>query len=229
MTRPKKQSGKITDLGYARIDLERQDRCGAAEVIFGEGKSPAQVAQIAEALDKAGQRVLVTRTNADAYRAVKKKFPKAKWYPEGRIITTEPLPRPRAADAPLAICAAGTADLPVAEEAVLCARFWGYPVATYYDIGVAGLHRLLTQIDEIRKAKVIIVIAGMEGALPSVVGGLVHQPVIAVPTSAGYGVGEGGKAALMGMLSSCASGVTVMNIDNGFGAAYAAHRILLTV
>jgi NCAIR mutase (PurE)-related protein len=100
MTRPKKQSGKITDLGYARIDLERQDRCGAAEVIFGEGKSPAQVAQIAEALDKAGQRVLVTRTNADAYRAVKKKFPKAKWYPEGRIITTEPLPRPRAADAP---------------------------------------------------------------------------------------------------------------------------------
>jgi NCAIR mutase (PurE)-related protein len=130
---------------------------------------------------------------------------------------------------PLAICAAGTADLPVAEEAVLCARFWGYPVATYYDIGVAGLHRLLTQIDEIRKAKVIIVIAGMEGALPSVVGGLVHQPVIAVPTSAGYGVGEGGKAALMGMLSSCASGVTVMNIDNGFGAAYAAHRILLTV
>jgi len=224
-----KQRGSLpgfTDLGFAKVDLDRQQRCGNAEVIFGEGKTAQQIISISQVLHDAGQPILVTRSNLEVYEEFKTRFPKAVWHEQSSIITGQPLKLIKKKKIDIAICAAGTTDLRVAEEAALCAQFWGLNVQRHYDVGVAGLHRLLNSMDAIKTARVVIAVAGKEGALPSVMGGLLSQPIIAVPTSVGYGVGQGGQAALHGMLTSCASGLTVVNIDNGFGAAYAAFRII---
>ena len=211
------------DLGFARVDLQRPVRQGFPEVVFGAGKTPEQVAAIAERLVAAGQTLLVTRTNRTAYAAVREAVPDAAFHETARCIT-------RGATAPtgrgtILIATGGTSDLPVAEEARVAAETLGNRVETLYDVGVAGLHRLLAAGDRLHEARVIIAAAGLEGALPSVIGGLVRVPVIAVPTSVGYGAAFGGLAALLGMLNSCASGVSVVNIDNGFGAAALASTI----
>ena len=212
------------DLGFARIDHHRRTRQGFPEVIFGQGKTPAQVAAIAARIVEAGHSLLVTRTDAIAHAAVTVRIPDAVFNPLARTIT-------RHADAappgrgPIVVAAAGTADLPVAEEAAVCAEAMGNTVERVFDVGVAGLHRLLAEHDRLAAARVVIVVAGMEGALASVVGGLVDVPVIGVPTSVGYGASFGGIAALLAMLNSCASGVSVVNIDNGFGAAAVANSI----
>ena len=211
------------DLGFARVDLQRPARQGFPEVVFGAGKTPEQVAAIAERLVEAGQPLLVTRTNRTAYAAVRKAVPDATFHETARCITggaTAPTGR-----GTILIATGGTSDLPVAEEARVAAETLGNRVETLYDVGVAGLHRLLAAQDRLREARVIIAAAGLEGALPSVIGGLVRVPVIAVPTSVGYGAAFGGLAALLGMLNSCASGVAVVNIDNGFGAAALASTI----
>ena len=212
------------DLGFARVDHHRAIRQGFPEVILGLGKTPAQIAAIAAEIVRAGCTLLVTRANAAAYEAVRGVVPDAAYYPDASIIAF------RQQDiAPghgtILIAAAGTSDLPVAEEAALTAELMGNVVERMYDVGVAGLHRLLGERARLEAARVIIVVAGMEGALPSVVSGLVSVPVIAVPTSIGYGASFGGIAALLGMLNSCASGVSVVNIDNGFGAANIASLI----
>ena len=212
------------DLGFARIDHHRAIRQGFPEVIFGAGKTPEQVAAIARRIVAAGSSLLVTRTNASAYAALAAEIPDAVFNPVARTIT-----RPGALGSPgkgvILIAAAGTADLPVAEEAVVSAEIMGNQIERLYDVGVAGLHRLLAEQARLLAARVIIVVAGMEGALPSVIGGLVDVPVIAVPTSVGYGASFGGIAALLGMLNSCATGLAVVNIDNGFGAAAIASAI----
>lgn len=212
------------DLGFARIDHERRGRQGFPEVIFGQGKSPAQIAAIAERIVGAGHSLLVTRTDAATHMAVTERIPDAVFHPVARTIT-----RPAGNTPPgrgvLLIAAAGTADLPVAEEAAVCAEAMGNTVDRVFDVGVAGLHRLLAEHNRLLGARVVVVVAGMEGALASVVGGLVDVPVIAVPTSVGYGASFGGVAALLAMLNSCASGVSVVNIDNGFGAAAIASAI----
>jgi len=212
------------DLGFARVDHHRAFRKGFPEVIFGTGKSPAHVAAIASRIVGRGHSLLVTRTDEEAYAAVAAEVPAATFHAEARAITL------RQEDiAPghgiILVATAGTADLPVAEEAVVTAEIMGNRVERLYDVGVAGLHRLLSAHDRLTTARVIIVAAGMEGALPSVIGGLVSVPVIAVPTSVGYGAAFGGLAALLGMLNSCAGGVSVVNIDNGFGAATIASLI----
>jgi len=212
------------DLGYARLDLDRAARQGFPEVVYGQGKSPLQIAEIAECLTAAGQPLLVTRTDADAYAAVSAVVPDARFHPDARAITRARADTPRGRGTVL-VAMAGTADLPVAEEAAVAADVMGNDVSRLYDVGVAGLHRLLDNRGHIDEARIIIVVAGMDGALPGVVGGLVKVPVIAVPTSAGYGASFGGLAALLSMLNSCASGVAVVNIDNGFGAAAIASRI----
>lgn len=214
------------DVGIARLDHHRHLRQGAPEVILGEGKTPQQVALIAERLVANGANVLCTRASPEHFDAVQARLADARYHETARVLMVE-----RSTPTPLgsvAVVCAGTSDLPVAEEAVVSARFFGAQVARYVDVGVAGLHRLLAEHRAIETAQVVIVVAGMEGALPSVVGGLVAAPVIAVPTSTGYGAALGGWAALLGMLSSCARGLTVVNIDNGFGAAAAALRILQT-
>jgi pyridinium-3,5-biscarboxylic acid mononucleotide synthase len=212
------------DLGFARVDHHRSIRQGFPEVVFGLGKTPAQIASIAERIVAAGDNLLVTRTNADAFAEVSRVLPEAAFREMARAITLT------VSDAPLgvgtiAVAAAGTADLPVAEEAVVCLEMMGNRVERLYDVGVAGLHRLLAVHDRLTAARVVIVIAGMEGALASVIGGLVDVPVIAVPTSVGYGASFGGLAALLAMLNSCATSVSVVNIDNGFGAAAIASAI----
>ncbi len=212
------------DLGFARVDHHRAIRQGFPEVILGLGKTPAQVAAIAAEIVGKGSTLLVTRATAAAYEAVRGVVPDAAYYPDASIITF------RQQDvAPghgtILIAAAGTSDLPVAEEAARTAELMGNCTERLYDVGVAGLHRLLGERARLQSARVIIVVAGMEGALPSVVSGLVSVPVIAVPTSIGYGASFGGLAALLGMLNSCASGVSVVNIDNGFGAANIASLI----
>jgi NCAIR mutase (PurE)-related protein len=212
------------DLGYARVDHHRHIRQGFPEVVFGQGKTPDQIAGIARTLVGAGQNLLVTRTTADAYRAVAESLPDAQFHERARCITLETQPAPKGRGT-IAIAAAGTADLPVAEEAAVTARTMGNDVDCVYDVGVAGLHRLLKEHDRLCAARVIIVVAGMEGALPSVVAGLVDVPVVAVPTSVGYGASFGGLTALLAMLNSCAIGVSVVNIDNGFGAAAIASSI----
>ncbi len=212
-------------LGYAVPDIEREKRCGRAEVIFGEGKLPAEVAGIAMELQRAGQPVLATRVGAGHYEAVRTALPTAVFHERARCIVVGSSP-PAPSNQRVGVLCAGTSDLPVAEETVVSLNFFGRRTRLLADLGVAGLHRLLSQLDSIRSFSLLIVVAGMEGALPSVVAGLVRAPVIAVPTSVGYGAGAGGIAALLGMLSSCASGLTVVNIDNGFGAAAAADRIL---
>ena len=218
------QAAPIADLGFARVDLHRSLRKNFPEVIFGEGKTPAQVIQIALQIVQRDARVLVTRINKEHARAVQKKLKAAIYHEAARCITFEKKPLPKR-NGTIAVLAAGTSDLPVAEEAAVTADLMGNRVERLYDVGVAGLHRLLNRLESIQSANVIIAVAGMEGALPSVVAGLVNKPVIAVPTSIGYGANLGGLAALLAMLNSCGSGLTVVNINNGFGAGYAASQI----
>jgi NCAIR mutase (PurE)-related protein len=215
------------DLTFARIDHHRALRQGQPEVIFCEGKTPEQVVAVCERLAAMSGGFLGTRCGEAHAAAVRRAFPDAVWSPVARTVHLLPEDRPQAPpDAgTILVVSAGTSDLPVAEEAAVVAEVFGHRVERLADVGVAGIHRLLASNDRLRQADVIIVVAGMEGALPSVVGGLVAVPVIAVPTSVGYGASFGGLAALLGMLNSCAAGVTVVNIDNGFGAAAAASRI----
>ena len=212
------------DLGFARVDHHRAIRQGFPEVIFGAGKTPEQVTGIAARIVSAGHSLLVTRTDASAFAAVSAEIRDAVFNPLARTITRAAGGAPPGKGTVL-IAAAGTADLPVAEEAAVSAEVMGNVTDRLYDVGVAGLHRLLAEHSRLTSARVIVVVAGMEGALPSVIGGLVDVPVIAVPTSIGYGASFGGIAALLGMLNSCASGLAVVNIDNGFGAAAIASAI----
>ena len=212
------------DLGFARIDHHRSTRQGFPEVVFGQGKTPDQIAAIAERLVAAGHSLLVTRTTPEAYQAVTALVPGAVHHPLARCITWDAGSTPRGRGT-IVIAAAGTADLPVAEEAAVTADVMGNDVDRLYDVGVAGLHRLLKEYRRLTTARVVIVVAGMEGALPSVVGGLVDVPVIAVPTSVGYGANFSGLTPLLAMLNSCAIGISVVNIDNGFGAAAVASSI----
>jgi len=213
------------DLGYAKIDTHRALRKGFPEVIFGEGKTPEQIAGIMKKLHEGENNVLVTRIDREKARAVAKKIRASRYDEASRTLTLTGKPVKITGKGTILIICAGTSDIPVAEEARATAQIMGNRVELLYDVGVAGIHRLLNHSDKLDNASVVIVVAGMEGALASVVGGLVAKPIIAVPTSVGYGVSLGGLTALMGMLNSCASGVTVVNIDNGFGAAYAASLI----
>jgi hypothetical protein len=218
----------FVNLDFARVDTDRQRRCGFPEVIFGAGKTPEEVASISAVLVERHGLLLATRVNAEHYSAVHARFPDAKWHARAGCITVERTPLERQKGLVGVLCA-GTSDLPVADEAAVTLEIFGNPVLRISDIGVAGIHRLLAVQDKIDKCSVLIVVAGMEGALPSAVSGLTSKPVIAVPTSVGYGASFGGLAALLGMLNSCGSGVTVVNIDNGFGAAYAAAQINLLI
>jgi len=218
------QAAPVADLGFAQVDTHRALRKNFPEVIFGAGKTPEQVVKIAAKLLEHGEQVLVTRITADHARALRKKFKHAVHHDLARCVTIEQRSLPKRAGFIAVVCA-GTSDLPVAEEAAVTAEVMGNRVERIHDIGVAGLHRMLARMETIQQANVIIAVAGMEGALPSVLAGLVAKPVIAVPTSVGYGASFGGVAALLAMLNSCASGVTVVNIDNGFGAGYAASQI----
>ncbi|MFI5251167.1 MAG: nickel pincer cofactor biosynthesis protein LarB [Bacteroidota bacterium] len=209
-------------LGYAHIDHHRHLRKGFPEVIFGEGKTPLQTAGIAAHVCANGEPLLVTRAGPEHFKAVKRKVRGARYHFDARVITANEPKKPDAGKGIILIITAGTSDIPVAEEAYLTAMMAGNIVEKLYDVGVAGIHRLLKNSEQLYRANVVVVVAGMEGALPSVVGGLVDVPVIAVPTSVGYGASFKGIAALLGMLNSCASGVTVVNIDNGFGAGFAA-------
>jgi NCAIR mutase (PurE)-related protein len=213
-----------TDLGYARLDTGRAERTGDPEVVYGAGKSPAQVVEIMTALHDAhpGHAVLATRLSDESVEAVLSAHPDAVLDPVARAVT---LGEPPTARGTVAVVSAGTSDAPVAAEAALTARVYGAGVKTVADVGVAGLHRVLDARDELADADCLVVVAGMEGALPSVVGGLTGVPLVAVPTSVGYGASFGGIAALLGMLNSCAPGVTVVNIDNGFGAGVFAARV----
>ena len=215
----------IEDLGIAQIDHHRALRQGYPEVIFGEGKTTEQVVRIARSLADRGDGFLATRLAPETAQQLCRAQPEAQWNALARTVYLAPPTRP-ARGGSILVVAAGTSDLPVAEEAAVTASAIGHRVDRLNDVGVAGLHRILSATTALARASVVIVVAGMEGALPSVVGGLVAVPVIAVPTSIGYGAAFGGLAALLGMLNSCASGVTVVNIDNGFGAAFAAARIL---
>jgi pyridinium-3,5-biscarboxylic acid mononucleotide synthase len=215
------------DLDFAKVDHHRALRQGFAEVVFGKGKTPAQVAEIVHAMlrrKESQQNILVTRADSKIFSAVKKLSRSANFHSLSGVITIERSKQISGKGAILVV-SAGTADIPVAEEALLTAKMMGNHVEHLYDVGVAGIHRLLDHRESLAQARVIICVAGMEGALPSVVGGLVAAPVIAVPTSVGYGASFGGVAALLGMLNSCASNVTVVNIDNGFGAACVASCI----
>jgi NCAIR mutase (PurE)-related protein len=214
--------------GFAKIDHHRQLRLGLPEVIYAGGKTSAQVGEIFFRMAAMGGDVMATRADEAAFAAVQKLVPQAQYHAVARIIALRQSP-PVASPGMLAVVCAGTSDLPVAEEAAVTAEVMGAQVKRIFDVGVAGLHRLLAHREELRQAEVVIVCAGMEGALPSVVGGLVAAPVIAVPTSVGYGAAFGGVAALLGMLNSCSPNVTVVNIDNGFGAAYSATMILQRV
>ncbi|HEX9047007.1 MAG TPA: nickel pincer cofactor biosynthesis protein LarB, partial [Verrucomicrobiae bacterium] len=206
------QAAPVADLGFATVDTHRALRKNFPEVIFGAGKTPEQVVKIAAKLLEHHQPVLVTRITADHAAAVRKKFKLAVHHPLARCLTIEKRPLPKR-DGFIAVVCAGTSDLPVAEEAAVTAEIMGNRVERIHDVGVAGLHRMLARLEQIQQANVLVVVAGMEGALPSVVAGLVSKPVIAVPTSIGYGASFGGVAALLAMLNSCASGITVVNID----------------
>jgi NCAIR mutase (PurE)-related protein len=213
------------DLGFARVDHHRQLRVGFPEVIFGQGKTALQIAAIAGRLHAAGQNVLVTRLDADVAAEVQGSIPGLDYDAVSRTAMLVVERRVAETRGTVLVVAAGTTDLPVAEEAARTLEAFGDPVERLYDVGISGLHRLLAGKDQLVRATVLVVVAGMEGALPSVVAGLVDRPVIAVPTSVGYGASFGGLAALLAMLNSCAAGVTVVNIDNGFGAAVAASTI----
>jgi NCAIR mutase (PurE)-related protein len=213
------------DLGDVRFDTLRALRQGAPEVVLGEGKSAEQIAKIAGAMCPGDGNLLVTRVSPELAERVRALEPELAWHPDARCLVLHREPISARGRGFVALVTAGTSDIPVAEEAALAAELHGSKVERLYDVGVAGLHRLIASIDLLRSANVVIVVAGMEGALPSVVGGLVDRPVIAVPTSVGYGASFGGLAALLGMLNSCASTVTVVNIDNGFGAGFVAARM----
>jgi NCAIR mutase (PurE)-related protein len=216
----------FAELGYATVDHHRALRQGVPEVILGESKTAEQITGIARELVRTGQNVLVSRLDAAKAESVRLEIPALVYHSAARIATLEQAPIPKLGDRPVALVSAGTSDLPVAEECAETLRMLGVATQRVYDIGVAGIHRLLSKREVLHGAAVVVVFAGMEGALASVVGGLVECPVVAVPTSIGYGAAFHGLAALLGMLTSCASGVTVVNIDNGFGAAFAAARIL---
>jgi NCAIR mutase (PurE)-related protein len=218
------KSLSIHDLSFARVDKHRSLRKGFPEVIYCEGKTPTQVVKIAQSILRHNDNLLATRCSKEIHRALKRAFSKAKYHEAARAVTVVRKPLPKRGGI-IAVLCAGTTDIPVAEEAVVTATIMGNRVKSYYDVGVSGIHRLLALNEELLDASVLIVVAGMEGALPSVVGGLVDKPVIAVPTSIGYGASFGGIAALLAMLNSCASGLTVVNINNGFGAGYAASLI----
>lgn len=211
-------------LGFARIDTDRPRRTGLPEVIFCPGKTPDHVIRIIGTLREAGQNVLATRATPELARLVQAAHPEVVYHEAARCLTVEVRTRP-APVGQVAVVSAGTADLPVAEEAALTAEWMGARVERVFDVGVAGLHRVLRHLELIRTARALVVVAGMEGALPSVVGGLTDRPIVAVPTSVGYGMNLGGVAALLAMLNSCAPGITVVNVDNGFGAGVAAAHI----
>lgn len=224
------QTSAVSDLGYARVDTDRGMRTGASEVVYGEGKTPEQIAGILGAMCEAGQeRALITRLDPEKAEAVRALLPAERAAafdvrPSARLGILGGM-KPEDGAGTILVACAGTSDLPVAEEAALTAEFLGNRVELLYDVGVAGIHRLLSQVDVVSRARVVIAVAGMEGALASVVAGLASCPVIAVPTSVGYGASFGGVTALLAMLNSCASGVSVVNIDNGFGAAFQASLI----
>ena len=213
----------IDDMGFASLDLSRNKRNGFPEIIYGEGKTKEQIEKIIGSLEKENLPVLATRVDSEKGKYLLEKIPHGFYYETARAFVVNPTPIQ--SEHYIAVVTAGTSDMPVAEEAAITAETFGNPVKRIYDVGVAGIHRLFNRLDDIRGASVIIVIAGMEGALVSVVAGLVDVPVIAVPTSVGYGSNLQGLTTLMSMLTSCASGVTVVNIDNGFGAAYSASMI----
>ena len=235
----KVKSGKITldkalaelkslpfeDLGFAKIDHHRSLRKGFPEVIWGEGKTSGQILSIIKQLKRKGQNILITRLEEKKAKAIRKVFPKSQYYPVSKVLTHLTHSVKSEGKGTILVITAGTTDIPVAEEALVTSRFMGNRVEAIYDVGVAGIHRLLSERERLEEARVLIVVAGMEGALPSVVGVLVARPVIAVPTSIGYGTSFGGITALLAMLNSCASGVAVVNIDNGFGAGYMASLI----
>ena len=214
----------VENLPFASIDHQRGLRQGCPEVIFCQGKETGQIVAIIDRMVEAGENILATRAGDDVYRAVKERYARVKYNTAGRVMTLVQRPVKKRGGSVL-VLTAGTSDIPVAEEAVETLTMLGSRVMKGYDAGVAGLHRLLQHQEKLKRAKVLIVIAGMDGALPSVVGGLTDKPLVAVPTSVGYGAGSGGIAPLLTMLNSCASGIGVVNIDNGFGAAVLAHRI----
>ena len=219
------RAAPFEDLGFAKVDHGRELRQGAAEVVYGAGKTAEQVCAIVRAIRRGGaRRVLVTRLDAAKAASLAAAEPDARWDATSRLAVVGPAPEPDGAGE-ICVCAAGTSDLPVAEEAAQTAEALGNRVVRLYDVGVAGLERLLAHVGELQRARVVVAVAGMEGALASVGGGLVDVPVVAVPTSVGYGAAFEGLAALLAMLNSCASGVSVVNIDNGFGAGFLASRI----
>ncbi|MHB8828425.1 MAG: nickel pincer cofactor biosynthesis protein LarB [Syntrophales bacterium] len=217
------------DVGYAKLDTHRSLRTGFPEVVFCQGKTSEQASQIVKKLSEHHQKIIATRVEPDIAVAISALVPEATYYPVPRILIVDKTRTDKTVaaedDRYIMVLTGGTADIPVAEEAAVTAEAMGSIVERAYDVGVAGLHRLLSQRDKIMQANVLVVVAGMEGALPSIVGGLVSSPVIAVPTSIGYGASFGGLSALLAMLNSCASGITVVNIDNGFGAGYFAHLV----
>ncbi len=215
----------VEEIGFASLDLHRAIRKGFPEVVFGEGKRAEQIAAIVGRLERSGQGVLVTRASREAYETIAASHPRAEWHEAAQAVVLRRAGRRRAGRPGLLILTAGTSDIRVAEEAALTAELMGSEVRRIYDVGVAGLHRLMAHRDALLAAAVVVVVAGMEGALPSVVAGLVRCPVIGVPTSTGYGAGRGGEAALLAMLNSCAPGLAIVNIDNGFGAGYLAGLI----
>ena len=224
---------RYEDVGFAKLDISREKRTGTAEAIYCAGKTKEQLLKILQTFEENGCSVLGTKCSAEQYEFVRAKMPKACYNEIAKIISVKAgKAAPNASKksgknrGTIAVCCAGTADLPVAEEAALTAEFFGAKVMRHYDVGIAGLHRLLSKIEEIRKADVVIAVAGMEGALAGVIAGLVKAPVIAVPTSVGYGASFQGVAPLLTMLNTCAEGVSVVNIDNGFGAAVSAVRML---
>jgi NCAIR mutase (PurE)-related protein len=213
------------DIGFAHIDHHRALRRGFPEVIYGWGKKAEEIVEIIRKMVEKEENILVTKLTDDKAKIIKEQFPKGDYFPNSKVFTLEVRPAEKRGKGTILVISAGTADIPVAEEAAITASFMGNEVETIFDVGISGLHRLMGKRDVLMKASVIVVVAGMEGALPSIVGGLVDKPVIAVPTSTGYGASFKGLSALLGMLNSCASGVTVVNIDNGFGAGYAASLI----
>jgi len=213
------------DIGHATIDHHRHLRLGFPEVILGDGKSEEDIVSIVQRMVEKSENVLITRVEHKKALKIKKAFPQAKYYPKPRAVTMINQQIRQEGKGTILVISAGTSDIPVAEEAVLTAEMMGNCVDRLYDVGVAGIHRLVSQRDRLLRASVLVVVAGMEGALPSVVGGFVARPIVAVPTSIGYGANFGGVTALLGMLNSCAPGVAVVNIDNGFGAGYIAGLI----
>jgi len=213
------------DIGFASIDHHRALRRGYPEVIYGRGKRAEDIVEIIKKMVAKNENILATKLTDEKGALIQDHFPQGAYYPNSKVFTLKVTPAEKRGKGTLLVISAGTADIPVAEEAAITARFLGNEVQTLFDMGVSGLHRILGRQDAFREASVIVVVAGMEGALPSIVGGLVDKPVIAVPTSTGYGASYKGLSALLGMLNSCASGVTVVNIDNGFGAGYAASLI----